>query len=192
MREHATRAFTLIELLVVISVIAVLMALLMPVVHKARGMAHSATCKGNLRQLGQALSLYMEDHDDFIPRRGQGVRELSKIDRESDWFNALPYYAGEPTYYALIQQDRRPREGDHSIFICPSARDSGCRYFLPYGMNMYLSPWIRPSRSPGSRRRRPRRGCRGTTGWPCRCAAPSRRRARATASSSSTRQARRR
>jgi len=142
--RRARNAFTLIELLVVISVIAVLIALLVPVVHKARGMAHSVTCKSHLRQLGQALSLYLEDHDDYIPRRGQGVRKLTKIDRASDWFNALPFYAGEPSYYELTQKDQRPKEGDESIFVCPSARDTDWFHFLPYGQNMYLSPWIRP------------------------------------------------
>lgn len=136
--------FTLIELLVVISILAILMALLVPVVHKVRGMAHSTTCKSNLRQLGQACSLYLDDHDDYIPRRGQGVRKLSRVDRASDWFNALPYYAGEPSYYELTLRDERPQEGDDSVFVCPTAVDTGWLHFLAYGQSMYLSPWIRP------------------------------------------------
>ena len=144
MRSDSRRAFTLIELLVVIAVIGVLAAMLMPVVHLARGAAHSTTCRSNLRQLGQALALYMEDQDGFIPRRGQGVRKLTRIDRLSDWFNCLPGHAGEPSYHALAAEGRRPQEGDHTIFNCPAARDSGWLHYLPYGMNMYVSPWIRP------------------------------------------------
>ena len=145
MVEHGRGGFTLIELLVVVAIMAILMGLLLPVAHMVRAAGHCTVCRGNLRQLGQALSLYMDDHDDFIPRRGQGVRKLGKIDRMSDWFNCLPYYAGEPPYYEAIARGERPQEGDKSIFICPTARDPGWLYFLPYGMNMYISPWIRPA-----------------------------------------------
>ncbi len=54
-------AFTLIELLVVIAVIAILAALLLPVLSRAKSAADSAVCKSNLRQLGLAISAYVQD-----------------------------------------------------------------------------------------------------------------------------------
>ena len=141
--QRRADGFTLIELLVVIGLIAALAALLLPMAQQARGAAHSTTCRSNLQQIGHALSLYMDDNDDFIPRRGQGKQKLFKIDRMSDWFNCLPPYAGEKPYYEFVGEGGRYGQGDHSIFMCPAARDTDWLHFLPYAMNMYLSPWIR-------------------------------------------------
>ena len=138
------RAFTLIELLVVIAIIAVLAAMLLPVLARAKDKARSAQCVSNLRQWGLAMRIYADDYDDFLPRRGQGVQTLALITRPDDWFNALPPYFKLPTYEDLVTQGRKPAAGDHSIFICPDAVDPGGTYFLPYGMNMNLSPWNLP------------------------------------------------
>ena len=88
------QGFTLVELLVVIAIMAVLAALLLPVLANSKEKARSAQCVNNLRQWGLAFQMYADDHDDFLPRRGQGVQMLAQINRPEDWFNALPPYFG--------------------------------------------------------------------------------------------------
>jgi prepilin-type N-terminal cleavage/methylation domain-containing protein len=133
--------FTLIELLVVIAVIAILAALLLPVLARSKEKARSAQCSSNLRQWGLTYRMYADDNEDYLPRRGQGVQVLAQIDRPTDWFNALPFYFGLPTFQEMVTNNSKPAARSQSLFICPSAADPGGTYFLPYGMNMNLCPW---------------------------------------------------
>ena len=61
------RAFTLIELLVVIAIIAILLALLVPSLRKARDQARDVVCKSNLRGAGVGISLYLDDNEQRMP-----------------------------------------------------------------------------------------------------------------------------
>jgi prepilin-type N-terminal cleavage/methylation domain-containing protein len=139
--QIAGQAFTLIELLVVLAIIGILAALLLPALARAKENGRSAQCNSNLRQWGLAFRMYADDFGDSLPRRGQGVQPLSRIDRPEDWFNVLPHYFGLSSFELMVTHDQKPAAHMKSVFICPSAQDPGGTYFLPYSMNMNLSPW---------------------------------------------------
>jgi prepilin-type processing-associated H-X9-DG protein/prepilin-type N-terminal cleavage/methylation domain-containing protein len=142
--QRGNRGVTLIELAAGLAIATLLSALLYAGMMKMLEIARRTDCVGNLRQWGVALVLYMQDHEGRIPRRGQGVRPLALIDRPDDWFNCLPPYLDMPPYSELVREGRQPKPGERSVFVCPAAVDSGHAHFISYGMNMYLSPWMRP------------------------------------------------
>ena len=66
-RARPSVAFTLVEILVIIAVIGLLAALLLPALGRAKESARATACLSNLRQVGTALQLYVQDHDNRLP-----------------------------------------------------------------------------------------------------------------------------
>jgi prepilin-type N-terminal cleavage/methylation domain-containing protein/prepilin-type processing-associated H-X9-DG protein len=112
MTMRKRRGFTLIELLVVISIIAVLLAILIPSLSKAREKVKDTSCKSNLRNIGYALQMYLDAYDRRIPNTGSSNGFL--------WDDA----AGNPlqpgvsnAYWGTFYRDYLK---DTKIFGCPS------------------------------------------------------------------------
>ncbi len=61
------RGFTLIELLVVIAIISLLLAILVPSLHKAKAAARRVICSHNLKQVGMAVDMYASDYESYYP-----------------------------------------------------------------------------------------------------------------------------
>ena len=82
------RTFTLIELLVVIAIIAILAAILMPALQQARERANSSNCLNNLKQLGTAFQIYIDNNAGYYPAKGRNNVTLHNAS-SSEWYLAL-------------------------------------------------------------------------------------------------------
>ena len=85
----ANRAFTLIELLVVIAIIAILAAMLLPALAKAKDKAKAIRCTSNIRQVGLAFMMYANDNQDFLPPLNTGNYSAGTAVQGKWWFNIL-------------------------------------------------------------------------------------------------------
>jgi prepilin-type N-terminal cleavage/methylation domain-containing protein len=103
--------FTLIELLVVIAIIAVLAALLLPALSRAKATAKRAGCTSNLRQIGVGIHLYAGDHDDTLPAAPNVTGTTIQTNDCGLFFKRLV------KSYVGLQGASAPQE---KVFACPA------------------------------------------------------------------------
>jgi len=143
--RRASHGFTLIELLVVIAIIAILAAMLLPSLAKAKAKALTVRCLNNQRQWGLGLQLYASENNDGIPRDGTdnsgqyGVDTGTVVGAGSPqdqyaWFNQIPPYVGDKSFatyytqtgpkYKNLPVPENGGYGDHDwrLWHCPAAK----------------------------------------------------------------------
>ena len=143
------RRFTLIELLVVISIIALLIAILLPALGKARQTASKVQCLSQLKQIGVAQTAYNGDHRGYFT-----PASLETGDQYGLWGYMLWEYVGySKSKFNVTDNDFDVTDGTHdnNIFNCPVTRINktstprpplstgyGASGFKSYGMNITL------------------------------------------------------
>jgi prepilin-type N-terminal cleavage/methylation domain-containing protein/prepilin-type processing-associated H-X9-DG protein len=124
--SHVT-GFTLIELLVVIAIIAILAAILLPVLDKAKQKALGVQCMGNLRQVGMGLKMYCDDGAGFFPIN---LPEPDDNDQTLNWVAGMMDYdhPNENTNSALLVNTQYSQLAAYvknpAIYRCPSDRSA--------------------------------------------------------------------
>jgi prepilin-type N-terminal cleavage/methylation domain-containing protein/prepilin-type processing-associated H-X9-DG protein len=123
-RQILRRGFTLIELLVVIAIIAILAAMLLPALSKAKGKAHQISCLNNLKQLSLGLMLYLNDSRDVFPG---GASKLPAVPVIEDW---IFWNTSDPRITDPRRQDvnRAPMNSyvgnfNTNLYLCPADKD---------------------------------------------------------------------
>jgi len=126
------RAFTLIELLVVIAIIAILAAMLLPALGKAKDKAKAIACRNNLRQWGLATHLFATDNGDYLPKNGSS----SGNSTTDGWYVDLPNTMNFPIYARMAWRTNAAIDPGNSVWICPgNTRRSNGNNLFHYCLN---------------------------------------------------------
>jgi len=118
--------FTLVELLVVISIIALLLAILMPSLSKARKSAQKVVCLSNMKSVGVVWNAYAGDNSDVIV----------PVNVEQEWFDRMPKYIFRDI---SLFRARWPEKPAANIFMCPANAVTYVYNYTVYATNYALN-----------------------------------------------------
>jgi prepilin-type N-terminal cleavage/methylation domain-containing protein/prepilin-type processing-associated H-X9-DG protein len=147
--SHLGAGFTLIELLVVIAIIAILAAILFPVFAQAREQARKATCISNMKQLGLAFMMYVQDYDETFPMN-QYFASPDHQTLQRTWADEVgPYVKNGDTFIDGDDKVTVRYSGGGGAYKCPSFPIDQS---YNYGVERYLvedgdCPWNLPDAS---------------------------------------------